>query len=131
MVSHAPLPIDVDSWRAMVEAWADVFRRTSASRFRASGNVAPEYLYPHFLLEEGRGALVPQPLVRRHTAYQPVNNIYLLQLAGFARLRWQRPKLFCLNDDFGARPNRRVVAQVKRELERWFPRPSPFERVVG
>jgi hypothetical protein len=128
MVSHAPVSIDLDSWRAMIEAWPNAFQRTSASRFRASANVAPEYLYPHFLLEENRGAPAPRPYVRRYAAYHPVNNIYLFQLVALARLRWQRPKFFCLNDDFGEQPNPRVVALVKRELERWFPTPSRFER---
>jgi hypothetical protein len=129
MVSHGPLAIEIDSWRAMIETWADAFGRTSASRFRATGNVAPEYLYPHFLLEERRGVEASRTAVRSQTAYHPLNNIYLFQRLGLARLRWQRPKFFCLNDDFGNHPNPRVVGLVRRELERWFPNPSRFERI--
>jgi Stealth protein CR2, conserved region 2/Stealth protein CR4, conserved region 4/Stealth protein CR3, conserved region 3 len=127
MVSHGPLAIDVDAWRAMIAAWPEAFRRTSASRFRATENVAPEYLYPHFLLEERRGVPASRGSMRSDAAYQPLNNIFLFQWIGLARLRWRRPKFFCLNDDFGVRPNPRVVGLVTRELERWFPQKSRFE----
>jgi len=131
MVSHGPLAVDVDSWRAMIETWEDAFRRTSASRFRATENIAPEYLYPHFLLEERRGVEASRAAVRTDTAYHPLNNIYLFQRVGLARLRWQHPKFFCLNDDFGQHPNPRVVGLVTRELERWFPDKSRFEKPFG
>jgi len=126
-VGHAPLPIDVESWRAMIDTWPDVFARTSASRFRATGNVAPEHLYPHFLLEEGRGVAVPWVTGHRQTAYHPLNNVVAVQRANLARLAWQRPKFFCMNDNFGERPNPRVVALVRRTLERWYPERSRFE----
>ena len=111
----------------MIARWADAFARTSASRFRATGNVAPEHLYPHFLLEEKRGVPVPQMTAYRQTAYHPLNNVVPFQRASVARLRWQRPKFFCMNDNFGARPNPRVVALVTRALDAWFPQPSRFE----
>jgi Stealth protein CR2, conserved region 2/Stealth protein CR3, conserved region 3/Stealth protein CR4, conserved region 4 len=126
-VSHVPLPIDLESWRAMLACWPEAFRRTSASRFRATGNVAPEHLYPHFLVEEDRGTAATPVATLRRSAYHRVNNLMPLQRAGLARLRWQRPKFMCLNDDFGARPNPRVVDLVTRTLEGWFPGPSRFE----
>ena len=43
-VSHAPLPVETESWRAMAAAWPDAFARTVSSAFRDSGNVAPEHL---------------------------------------------------------------------------------------
>jgi Stealth protein CR2, conserved region 2/Stealth protein CR4, conserved region 4/Stealth protein CR3, conserved region 3 len=126
-VSHAPLAIDGASWRAMTACWPEAFHRTSASRFRATENVAPEHLYPHFLVEE-RCAVVMSPLATmRASAYHPVNNCAWFQRGGLARLRWHRPKFMCLNDDFGVRPDPRVVALVGRALERWFPHRSRFE----
>jgi hypothetical protein len=126
-VSHAPLPVDIDSWRAMTESWADAFARTSSSRFRDTGNVAPEHLYPHYLLEERLGTRVPWMTMRRQTAYHPLNNIMPFQRLGLLRIDWQRPKFFCLNDDFGGRPNESTVALARQTLDRWYPRPSRFE----
>lgn len=126
-VSHTAVPIDAESWRAMIASWPDAFARTSASRFRATENVAPEHLYPHFLIAERRGVAVPPMDAHRQSAYHPLNNVVTFQRAGLLRLRLQRPKFFCMNDNFGERPNPRVVALVARTLERWFPAPSRFE----
>lgn len=123
----APLAIDADSWLDMIGSWPDAFARTSASRFRSAGNVAPEHLYPHFLLATGRGIRVGRRTRWRHNWYHPINNMSLLQRAGFARLTWFPPKFACLNDNFGARPSPSVVRFVQQALERWFPRPSRFE----
>jgi hypothetical protein len=126
-LKFAPLAVDRETWGEMIDAWPDAFARTSASRFRASGNVAPEHLYPYFLLETGRAVRMPRTAMLRHAWYQPLNNVALLQGLGMARLRWCAPKFACLNDNFGARPNPRAVAAVKRALGRWFPAPSRFE----
>jgi hypothetical protein len=123
----APLAIEGGSWSEMIDAWPDAFARTSASRFRAEGNVAPEHLYPHFLLATRRGVRVPSGTRCRHALYQPINNVSMLQRAGFARLAMLRPKFACLNDNFGSRPNRAAVRVVRGALDRWFPRPSRFE----
>ena len=126
-VSHTAVPIDAESWCAMLASWPDAFARTSGSRFRATENVAPEHLYPHFLLEERRGAAVASMDARRQSAYHPLNNLLIVQRAGLLRLRLQRPKFFCLNDNFGDLPHPRVVGLVRDALERWFPTPSRFE----
>jgi hypothetical protein len=126
-LKFAPLAVDRDSWVEMVQRWPDAFARTSASRFRAPGTVAPEHLYPYFLLETGRGVRVPRSTIVRHAWYQPLNNVVALQSIGMARLRWFAPKFACLNDNFGSRPAPGAVAAIKRALERWFPAPSPFE----
>jgi hypothetical protein len=129
-VSHTtPLAVDIESWTAMIACWPEAFARTSASRFRATENVAPEHLYPHFLLEERRGMAVPRFAASRDTAYHPLNNFVPFQHACVARLRWRRPKFVCMNDNFGARPNPRVVALITRALDTWFPEPSRFEHI--
>ena len=125
--SHTAIAIDGESWRAMIASWPDACARTSSSRFRATENVAPEYLYGHFLIEEQRGVAVPPMDVQRQSAYHPLNNVVVLQRAGLLRLRLQRPKFLCMNDNFGERPNPRVVALVGAAVERWFPSPSRFE----
>ncbi len=125
----APLAIDRARWDEMIATWPDAFARTSASRFRADGNVAPEHLYPHLQLASGAGERVPRTTMLRHAWYQPINNVTLLQRVGFARLRWLAPKLACLNDNFGQRPRATAVHAVKRALDAWFPRASRFEVV--
>jgi hypothetical protein len=122
-VRHVPLAVDANGWRAMVAAWPEAFQRTVTSRFRDTGNVAPEHLYPHFMLEEGRAELM-----EARSAYHPVNNSVLFQRIDLARIEWQAPTFLCLNDDFGERPNPRAVSVVKRTLDRWYPLPSCFER---
>jgi len=126
-VKFAPLAIDRQRWVDMVDTWAEPFERTSASRFRASGNVAPEHLYPHYLLEGGGAVRVARATMARHAWYHPVNNVALLQRAGLARLRWGAPRFACLNDNFGSRPRPAVVRLVRRSLARWFPQRSRFE----
>jgi len=126
-LKFAPLAVDRDRWAEMIDVWPDAFARTSASRFRAADNIAPEHLYPHFALGAGHGVHVQWPTVARHAWYQPLNNVAALQAIGMARLRWFTPKFACLNDNFGARPRAAAVRAVQRALERWFPAPSPFE----
>jgi Stealth-like protein len=126
-VKFAPLAIDRESWIEMVNAWPEAFAHTSSSRFRAAGNLAPEHLYPYFVLATGRGVRVPRATMLRHAWYQPLNNVTPLQAIGMARLRWFAPKFACLNDNFGARPSPAAVRVVKRALERWFPTPSRYE----
>lgn len=126
-LKFAPLAVDRRSWCEMIDTWPEAFARTSGSRFRAPATVAPEHLYPHFMLETGRGLRVARTTMVRHAWYQPLNNVATLQRAGLARLRWLAPKFACLNDNFGAHPRSAAVSVVRRELDRWFPAPSPFE----
>jgi len=127
-VNHTPLPVDVASWRRMIDIWPEAFDRTAASRFRATGNVAPEHLYPHFLLEEGGGVEVDRVTTLRHAGYHQLNNIPLYQRISLVRLSAQRPMFCCMNDNYGQTPNPRAVTIVRDFLERQFPTPSRFER---
>jgi hypothetical protein len=127
-VSHAPLPVDLESWRAMAAAWPEAFARTAASPFRDTGNVAPEHLYPHYLLEERRGVPAGRAAVFMRTAYHPLNNIMTVQRASLARLRLQRPMFVCMNDNYGDSPSPRAVALARAFLDDWLPGPSRFEQ---
>ena len=127
-VSHAPLPIEIDSWQAMIDAWPDAFAATATSRFRDTGNVAPEHLYPHYLLEERRGVPAGLATTLRRSAYHPLNNVTLFQRASFVRLRTQRPMFVCLNDNYGGRPSPSAVAVARAFLQREFPERSRFEQ---
>jgi hypothetical protein len=128
LLKHVPLLVERDRWHKMVdEMWPEAFRRTSASRFRSSGNVVPEHVYPYVLLYEGRAHLKPiaRSYVQAH--YQGVDNILPQQLAQFMFLRVVRPPFLCLNDNFGARPSRWVVRLAANYLKSTYPRPSRFE----
>ncbi|HJZ77608.1 MAG TPA: stealth conserved region 3 domain-containing protein [Vicinamibacterales bacterium] len=126
-LKFAPLAVDCESWIDMERTWPEAFAHTVASRFRAAGDVAPEHLYPYFLLATGRAVRVPRSTIARHAWYQPLNNVVALQWIGMARLRWFAPAFACLNDNFGAKPSPGAIAVVTRALDRWFPAPSPFE----
>jgi hypothetical protein len=128
IVAHAPLILDVASWQGMVQRWPEDFRRTSSSRFRSAGNVAPEQLYGYYMLYEGGGVAVPTLAAYRDSAYVGLDNWLPWQRLALAYLRWARPKFYCLNDGFGERPNAKVVALVRDALEAASPRPSRFER---
>jgi hypothetical protein len=91
-------------------------------------DVAPEHLYPHFLLAESLAVRAPLPRVYRDVSYLGLGNSPLAARLGLAWLRARRPKLFCLNDNFGAHPDPRVVRLVRRFLEDAYPEPSRFER---
>jgi hypothetical protein len=126
-IKHAPLLVDVSAWEAMVARWPDEFARTSDSRFRSPGNIAPEHLFPYYMLHEGRGVLVPRARVYRDSSYHGLQNWLVPEALALIRLRLLRPKFYSLNDNFGERPNPRVVACVRRWLERAYPAKSRFE----
>jgi stealth protein CR2/Stealth-like protein len=128
VVGHVPLIVDVACWGEMVGRWGADFRRTSASRFRSSGNVAPEQLYGYYMLREGKGVAVPPVRAYRDSTYHGLGNWLPWQRLALRYIRWLRPKFYCLNDGFGQRPNPRVVALVRKALETAYPRRSRFER---
>lgn len=127
-VNHVPLWVDADQWAAMLDLWPDATALTRASRFRATGNIAPEYLYPHFLAQTGRGREQSLGQTYGRAMYMPLENNRALAWAFTSLARWRRPKFLTLNDNFGDSPDPRVVARVRAFLEDYFPEPSSFER---
>jgi hypothetical protein len=128
LLKHAPTLIDRDLRYEMDRLWPDVLRRTSASRFRAKGNVFSEHLYCYFLLHEGRARLTSFARSYADAHYQGVDNIIPQQVLQFAFLRLQRPRFVCLNDNFDANPSRTVVRLTRGYLSDTYPTPSRFER---
>lgn len=127
-INHTPILIDRNYWDEMLQRWEEDFRRTRHSYFRAKYNVVPEHLYPHFLKYTGRGRV--EPVWRTYgTSYlwQLDNSLTRWRLR-LARFRLLQPKMVALNDDFGARPNPLVVAEVRAFLEKTYPKKSPFEK---
>jgi hypothetical protein len=128
-ICHGPLMIDRESFEACASEWKKEWERTRASRFRDVDNLAPEYLYPWYLVLEGLGRAVSARERRHSIAYLGLENWLPLMLAGLFWLRARRAKFLCLNDNFGESPNLAVVGAVKRFLQEAYPTPSRFERV--
>ena len=127
-VNHSPLLIDRDDWTDMLEMWSQEVERTRQSRFRAAGNIAPEYLYPHAMVELGRGVFAPISGLLSEMAYAGLENFYPLTFYQLLRLGLSRPKACTLNDNFDQFPNPSVERMVRRTLLKWFPTRSSFER---
>jgi hypothetical protein len=127
-VNHVPLLVDREIWAEMLATWDEATRRTRASRFRAAGNIAPEFLYPHFLLATGRGSEAGVLRTYRDSFYFPLENSALLTRLLISAARALRPKFLTLNDNFGERPDPAAVRLVARFLRDSYPEPSPFER---
>jgi hypothetical protein len=130
-VEHQPLLIDKSLWAEMLEEWPDETAATRGSRFRANGNIAPEYLYPHWLLARGLGVPVRDAERQRFAGYAPLEDFLPLTWFVLWRIGRTRPVCCTLNDNFGARPNPRAERFVRRTLDKWFPEPSRWELAPG
>jgi hypothetical protein len=127
-VNHVPLLVDRGIWDEMLAAWPDAAQATRRSRFRAAGNIAPEYLYPHYLLATGRGIASSLAQSYRRSFYFPLENSVAFASLLIRGVRAWRPQFLTLNDNFGARPHPGVVRRVARFLEDYFPSASRYER---
>ncbi len=126
-VNHVPLLIDKRWWAQMCDRWAGDFEHTRASRFRASRNVVPEYLYPWFLYYTGRGAMMTPARTLADSAYVPLENTPFITALALWRAGALHPKFIALNDGFGAHPRKGVERAARHWLERAFPVRSRFE----
>jgi Stealth protein CR2, conserved region 2/Stealth protein CR4, conserved region 4/Stealth protein CR3, conserved region 3 len=127
-IQHAPVVFDRESFSQFSREFARELDATRHSRFRGEKNVAVEYLYPYWMLHEGRARRVPLSTAYRHAGYASLENVSAWTWAQLAALSVLRPKLLCLNDSFGGRPNPRAEGVVRAFLERLYPVPSRFER---
>ncbi len=128
-LNRAPLVIDKTSFAEFEGVFSEALERTRSSRFRETGNVPCEHLYPYFLLHEGHATLLPKREANRRTGYVGLERFAPLSAPGLVWLGIKRPKLYCLNDNFGERPTHAAVRSAIRFLEWHYPLPSSFERV--
>ncbi|VFM98361.1 MAG: Stealth protein CR3, conserved region 3 [Candidatus Kentron sp. G] len=128
-VNHVPLFIDAPAWGAMIDRWAEPFESTRHSRFRAMGNVAPEHLYPYYMVNEGLGQWHTRRETYRRSVYLGLENQRWLNAMTLGLHGLRCPMFITMNDNFGRQPNPRAVAHVRAYLARRFPWPSPFERI--
>ena len=126
-INHVPLLIQKHWWAEMTGRWPEDFARTRASRFRKAGTIAPEYLYPWFLLHTGRAVLEPLAHTYRDSAYAPLENTPFTTALALLRARLFPPKMLALNDGFGPNPRPAVVKAARRFLETSYPLKSRFE----
>jgi hypothetical protein len=127
-IKRAPLFVDCAAFARFEHAFADALEATRASRFRAAGNVVSEHMYPYFLWHEGLAERLPAARVRRDVGYLGLENFAPYNALALAWLALKRPKLVCLNDNYGARPRASAVRVVSAFLARTFPVASRFER---
>ena len=126
-VNHVPLMIDKAWFAEMIARWPDAFAHTRGSRFRSPGNVAPEYLYPHYLLATERAELQSLAVSYATAWYGAFENFTPLVRGRLAVLSLIRPKIVAFNDDFGQKPNPAAVTLARQALERCWPVKSRFE----
>ena len=124
---HTPVFIDKELFARFVDEWREEIRHTSGSRFRAMYNIPPEHMYPYYLLYEKMAVMVPKWQAYRDVSYLGMENLSIIDICGLVHLWLRRPKWYSLNDNFGERPNPRVVRMAKRFLEATYPEPSRFE----
>lgn len=128
-VKHAPLLADRTTWQQWYDAFPDAIEATQRGRFRGYGQIAPEHMYPWFLMEEGHARPISKGAALLETGFWPLGNRPAWNRFGLSWLDLQRPRFVCLNDDFDVvTPNAKAEDVVRRWLHRRWPTPSRFER---
>lgn len=126
--THAPLLVNLDFWRELVNRWPEEILRTKMNRFRTTRDVVPVYLYRHFLLNTGRAIAVSRLKTYREAHYHGLEYFEPWAWFGLNLVRLLKPKTTCLGDNWGEQAPSNIAAMVRRFLKRTFPLPSPFER---
>lgn len=124
---HLPIRVQRDLFAETMTRYAPEIATTRAARFRSAACVAPEVLYPLDTVARGLAQTTGR-LRRTQHGYASLENFLPWTALQLAWMDFRLPKMLCLNDSFGARPNKRVEAYVRRWLVRRYPRPSRFER---
>ena len=127
-VNHVPLLISKRHWGAMTERFPQAFAITRQSRFRAAGNIAPEYLYPHMMLADGKAVRASPDVDRAASGYVPLEDFWPVTAFALWRVARRQPAWVTLNDNFGPTPNRTTLRFTRGFLSRVAPHPSSFER---
>lgn len=125
---HGPKLIDKARFAETMERFGPQIAATRASRFRSPESVPPEYLYPHAAVEEDWQRRATRAESQAVEGYVSIDNFLPWTWYMVRRMERRQPLTATFNDNFGARPNPRVVAFMRRWLEDRFPDPSPWER---
>lgn len=126
-VNHVPLLVNRDSWQAMLDLFPDEVAQTRASKFRADGNIAVEFMYPYYLLAGQMAEFADEARSSASSGYLPLENFWPLTAWKLSQINRRKPKWATLNDNFGATPHPRTERMIRSALETWLPEPSAFE----
>lgn len=128
VVNHVPFIIDKKTWQEMIKIWENEFKQTRASHFRAKYNIVPEFFYLYFMLYNDRAIKAGLFNTYTDTFYYGAGNYLIPTLYGIYMIRLLRPKMYSINDNFGDKPNNKVVAMIRQFLEDFYPKKSIFEK---
>lgn len=121
LVSHTPLMINRAAWQAMQDIWPTEFQLTKQSRFRASNNLAPEVLYPHYMVYTGQGRLASLRETYRHSFYYGIENSMLLARLMTWLMDHYKTDFIALNDNMEHDPKPAVVSCFRKCLSQMYP----------
>lgn len=125
---HMPLLIDRSRWTDMIEKWSEHVEFTRKSKFRETGNVPLEYLYPYYMLNEDKGEFVEYSKSLALSGYMGLENIPFYNDYMLNRLNKKNPIVITLNDNFGLKPRAKVVSSMRRYLESKYSVISKYEK---
>lgn len=128
VVNHVPFMIDKQTWQEMIKIWKKEFKQTWGNRFRSRYNIAPEYFYPYFMLYNNKAIRTSLFNTYSNTFYYGADNFLLLALYGIHMIRLLKPKMYSINDNFGAKPDIRVTLRIRQFLDNLYPCQSAFEK---
>jgi hypothetical protein len=132
-VAHTPQMFDRDLVAEVQRLWRAEFDATSAHRFRNPRDVAFRVLYYHYALE----SRLHSSMHRAVTVFSRSEDYFMLMLEKrvpamldlLDELAFQKPKLFCVNDDLDESEEADiVVASFKTFMNEYFPTASSFEK---
>ena len=127
-INRIPLMVEKSAWNAMIADWQEAFTYTRKNKFRSQYNIAPEYLYPYYLYYENKAVMTNVVNTYKKSFYLGLDNNYLITFAGLKLINLLRPSMYCLNDNFGNKPDKRIVEYIRRFLENYYPDKSSFEK---
>jgi len=127
-LEHAPTPLRASIMTEMEHEFADEFRATAASRFRAAENISvTNSLYHYYSLLTGR-AIVQENAPVRYIDTTMQSGLRALE----ELLKKRNVDFFCLNDgSFPEVSDEERTRRVTDFLEKYFPFPAPWERDAG
>jgi hypothetical protein len=124
-LEHAATPLRKSIMTEMEHEFADEFRATAASRFRAADNISvTNSLYHYYALLTGRA------IIQENASVAYVDTTMQAGLRELDELLKKRNvDFFCLNDgSFPEVSDEERTDRVTSFLERYFPFPAPWEQ---
>lgn len=129
IIEHSPLLVRKEWWQGMQDARPKLIDEIKSHKFREGTDVMMYKLYRWYTLKhqsEKCEAIKLPELLEIHTFHKITNNLKR-QKRAIRFLAKKRPKFYCLNDDQGDEPNKKVVSLVQKFLGEMYPNKSKFE----